>query len=92
MVCKRCKIPELWFKRKKKSSRFEIPQAAQKDIDSDYVLHNWSKCFYQNELNGLVRDLGLSKNGSQLIGFRLKEKNLLSVSVTHSWKRDFGSY
>lgn len=33
--------------------------------------------FKQKELNDLVRDLGLSKDAAELLGSRLKEKNLL---------------
>jgi len=50
--------------------------------------------FSQNELNNLVRDLGLSEDG--LLGSRLKENNLLSVGVTYSGYRhregDFAAY
>lgn len=44
--------------------------------------------FTQGELNDLVRDLSLSKIDSELLGSRLKDKNLLSPGVTFSWYRN----
>ena len=41
----------------------------------------------QAELNDLIRDLGLSKESSQLLGSRLKEKHLLSKTTTFAWYR-----
>jgi hypothetical protein len=43
--------------------------------------------FCQAELNDLVRDLALSKESAELLGSRLKEKNLLSGGTTFSWFR-----
>ena len=39
--------------------------------------------FDQAELNDLIRDLGLSKESSQLLGSRLKEKHLLRQRHLH---------
>lgn len=44
--------------------------------------------FTQGELNDLVRDLSLSKIDSELLGSRLKAKNLLSPGVVFSWYRN----
>jgi len=44
--------------------------------------------FTQGELNDLVRDLSLSKIDSELLGSRLKAKNLLSSEVVFSWYRN----
>lgn len=52
--------------------------------DSDY---NQPKLFSQEELNDLTRDLNLSKDAAQLLGSRLKEKNLLQVGVHYAWYR-----
>lgn len=41
--------------------------------------------FNQSELNDLVRDLGLSKDNSLILGSRLQEKNLLFPDTTFSW-------
>ncbi|GBM85111.1 hypothetical protein AVEN_62867-1 [Araneus ventricosus] len=41
----------------------------------------------QSELNDLVRDLGLSKGGVELLGSRLKNKNLLTSGTSFSWYR-----
>lgn len=40
------------------------------------------KLFTQTELNGLVRDLGLIIEKAELLGSRLKEKNLLSLGTS----------
>lgn len=45
------------------------------------------KLFTQFELNDLVRDLGLPKDSAQLLGSRLKEKNLLAVGTSFHWYR-----
>ena len=41
----------------------------------------------QSELNDLVRDLGLIKEKSELLGSRLKENNLLGPGTTFYWYR-----
>lgn len=43
--------------------------------------------FSQEELNDLVRDLGLPKDLSEIIGPRLKDKNLLAPGTTFYWYR-----
>ena len=43
--------------------------------------------FIQAALNDLVRDLNLPKDKSQLIGSRLKDRNLLAPETTFSWYR-----
>jgi len=43
--------------------------------------------FNQAALNDLVRDLGLPKDKSELLGSRLKERNLLAPTTTFSWYR-----
>lgn len=52
--------------------------------------------FSQSELNDLIRDLYLTKEGSELLGSRLTEKNLLEAGTTFSWfryrERDFLPY
>lgn len=40
------------------------------------------KVFTQIELNDLVRDLGLTKEKAELLGSRLKEKNLLAIGTS----------
>jgi len=44
--------------------------------------------FDQAALNDLVRDLGLPKDKSELLGSRLKERNLLAPGTTFCWYRD----
>ncbi|GBM60143.1 hypothetical protein AVEN_38474-1 [Araneus ventricosus] len=41
----------------------------------------------QSELNYLIRDLGLSKDEVELLGSRLKNKNLLASGTSFSWCR-----
>ena len=42
----------------------------------------------QVDLNDLTRDLNLSKESSQLLGSRLREKNLLAPETTFYWYRE----
>jgi hypothetical protein len=44
--------------------------------------------FTQIELNDIVRDLGLTKEKSEVLGSRLKEKNLLAPGTTFYWFRN----
>jgi len=58
-------------------SEDEIP-TSNFDIDSDYTAETSSlNLFNQNELNDLIRNLSLSKETSELLASRLKEKNQL---------------
>lgn len=43
--------------------------------------------FSQSELNDLVRDLNLPKESAELLGSRLKSKNLLEPGTHYSWYR-----
>ena len=52
-------------------------QESQEDEETDFS-DDRPHPFSRNELNDLVRDLNLSKSSSELLAFRLKEKNLLS--------------
>jgi len=45
--------------------------------DSDFQTTSQSEYFDQNEFSDLVSDLSLCKNSSELLGSRLKEKNVL---------------
>jgi hypothetical protein len=45
--------------------------------DSDFQTTSHSERFDQNELCDLIRDLNLSKDSSELLASRLKEKNVL---------------
>jgi hypothetical protein len=40
--------------------------------------------FTQSELNDVIRDLGLPKEKAELLGSRLKEKNLLAAETSNS--------
>lgn len=54
----------------------------QDDEDFQCSMENVEpKLFNQIELNDLVRDLGLTKEKAELLGSRLKEKNLLTVGT-----------
>jgi hypothetical protein len=41
--------------------------------------------FTQSELNDIIRDLGLPKEKAELLGSRLKEKNLLAAGTSMHW-------
>ncbi|GBM33829.1 hypothetical protein AVEN_76196-1 [Araneus ventricosus] len=43
--------------------------------------------FSLSQLNNLERDLGLSKDGAELLGSRLKNKNMLTPRTSFSWHR-----
>ena len=43
--------------------------------------------FSQSELNDLVRDLGLPKDSAEVLGSRLKDKNMLALGTSFSWYR-----
>lgn len=55
------------------------------DVETD-LLYTETKSepqlFTQNDLNNLVRDLNLMKSNAELLGSRLKEKNLLAENTT----------
>jgi hypothetical protein len=44
--------------------------------------------FIQSELNDLIRELQLTKHKSELLGSRLREKNMLTSGVKFSWYRN----
>ncbi|GBN41486.1 hypothetical protein AVEN_140491-1 [Araneus ventricosus] len=46
----------------------------QDESCSDFSVDEGPQPFYESELNDLVRDLGLSKDGAELLGSRLKNK------------------
>lgn len=63
--------------------------ASSSQYDADFeVMSNEPKCFSQNELDDLVRDLNLSKQASELLASRLKEKNLLLSDTKISFYRE----
>jgi hypothetical protein len=49
--------------------------------DSDFQTTSNSECFDQNELSDPIRDLNLSKDSSELLASRLKEKNVLQPGM-----------
>jgi hypothetical protein len=58
--------------------------------DEDFQLDTTDapQLFNQFELNDLVRDLALTKEAAEILGSRLKEKNLLAKATTFSWYRN----
>ncbi|GBM24924.1 hypothetical protein AVEN_23456-1 [Araneus ventricosus] len=59
----------------------------QDESSSDFSVDELPQPFSQSELNNLVRDLGLSKDEVELLGSRLKNKNLLAYGTSFSWCR-----
>ena len=60
------------------------------DRESEYIPSTSDSLpilFDQNALDDLVRDLGLPKDQSELLGSRLQERNLLCPGTTFSWYR-----
>ena len=65
-------------------------ESDDEQVDTDFSLHTEEvspQQFNQSELSNLIRDLGLTKEKSELLGSRLKEKNLLAAGTTFSWYR-----
>ncbi|CAL1671987.1 unnamed protein product [Lasius platythorax] len=59
--------------------------------DKDFKLRNrkeMPQIFTQQELNDLIRDLGLPKDGAEYLATTLKRKNLLSKGATAYFYRD----
>jgi hypothetical protein len=58
--------------------------------DSDFQRTSHSERFDQNELGDLIRDLNLSKESSELLASRLKEKNVLhpGMKITFHQRRE----
>lgn len=83
-VCRRCEEDlRLWFKGKKNSFRFGIPMIwrEQKNHTTDcYFCSVYVKGFN-------TKNLGLLKDAAELLGSRLKNKNLLSSGTSFSWYR-----
>lgn len=63
-----------------------IPEPVD-ESSSDFEDDTEPKPFSQQEVNDLVRDLNLPKDAAELLGSRLKSKNLLSRGVSFSWYR-----
>jgi hypothetical protein len=64
----------------------------KEDIDRDQDFQcdpcSTSPAFSQSELYDLVRDLGLPKDSAEVLGSRLKSKNLLSPGTSFSWYKN----
>ena len=59
--------------------------------DDEYIPDNERKApqtFTREELNDLVRDLGLPKDGAEYLAAALKKKNLLAKKTTAHFYRD----
>ncbi|GBN34857.1 hypothetical protein AVEN_254847-1 [Araneus ventricosus] len=59
----------------------------QDESSSDFSVDEGPQPFSQSELNDLIRDLGLSRDGVELLGSILKYKNLLTPGTSFSWYR-----
>ena len=70
------------------SSSTEIEGASQDESYEPAGGSSTPQLFTQDELNDLVRDLGLTKDSAELLGSRLSAKNLLSSNVSYSWYRN----
>ena len=64
-----------------------LAQQADSDKDSDCYDPGTTNPipFSQSELNDLVRDLGLPKDSAEVLGSRLKDKNMLALGTSFSW-------
>ncbi|GBM40049.1 hypothetical protein AVEN_81264-1 [Araneus ventricosus] len=59
----------------------------QDEPSADFSVDEGPQPFSQSELIDLVRDLGLYKDGADLLGSRLKNKILLTPGTSFSWYR-----
>ncbi|GBN41933.1 hypothetical protein AVEN_209996-1 [Araneus ventricosus] len=59
----------------------------QDESSKDFSVDEEPQPFSQSELNDLVRDLGLSKDGVELLGPRQENKNQLTPGTAFSWYR-----
>jgi hypothetical protein len=50
--------------------------------DWEFQCHTESQQFTQSKLNRVIRDLGLPKEKAEVLGSRLKEKNLLAAGTS----------
>jgi hypothetical protein len=64
------------------------PNESSEDSEYGTDTHGTPEPFTQNELNDLVRDLNLSKDAAELLGPRLKEKNLLTPGTYVTFYRN----
>ena len=71
---------------KEKEESNEVAYISNEGEETDDEVSN-PILFSQAALNDLVRDLNLPKDKSQLLGSRLKERNLLAPKTTFSWHR-----
>ena len=71
---------------KEKEESNEIAYISNEGKETDDEVSN-PILFSQAALNDLVRDLKLLKDKSQLLGSRLKGRNLLAPETTFSWYR-----
>ncbi|KAL4719083.1 hypothetical protein ACJJTC_002119 [Scirpophaga incertulas] len=66
----------------------ETAELLENTIDPTYIPPSSEPhLIQQNELNDLARDLGLSKQQSELLGSRLQERNLLAQGTTITFFR-----
>ena len=52
------------------------------ESNADYLILRLSECFDQEELNILIYELNLSKMSSELLAFRLQDKNFVCSGTT----------
>ncbi|GBL87888.1 hypothetical protein AVEN_192062-1 [Araneus ventricosus] len=67
--------------------RMETHYLTRTNLAQIFLLMRGPQPFSQSELNDLVRDLGLSKDGVESLGSRLNYKNLLTPGTSFSWYR-----
>ena len=70
------------------SSSAESEASGEQDAWITDTTSNEPQLFTQHELNDLTRDLNLTKESAQLLGSRLREKNLLAPGTTYFWYRN----
>ncbi|GBP10891.1 hypothetical protein EVAR_5469_1 [Eumeta japonica] len=80
-----------WRKKMKKKEEEEEILGDENPKDKDFMPDKKTKdpeTFSREELNDLIRDLNLPKDGAELLASRLKHKNLLAPKVTAYFYRN----
>ena len=69
------------------SDEVKVISESEHESSSDFEEDERPKFFSQEEMNDSVRDLNLPEDAAELLGSRLKRKNVLLPGVSFSWFR-----
>ena len=81
-------LPQLHDSNSEESHALECSETSEGSCSEYEESSSSPKHFTQQELNDLIRDLNLSKQGSELLASRLKEKNCLQPDAKITFYRN----